>query len=70
MGMMTVEEKGAFLGLHLGRPIVTNGDFVNPNFYANSDPNPAMSDCYVQACRILAGSSSGISTVSRALWLG
>jgi len=33
--------------------------------YANPNPNPAMSDCYIQACRILAGDCSGISTVSR-----
>jgi len=37
--------------------------YPNPNSYAN--PNPAMSDCYIQACAILAGGCSGISTVSR-----
>jgi len=31
----------------------------------SSNPNHATSDCYVQACRILAGGCSGISTVSR-----
>ena len=36
---------------------------TKPNSYAN--PNPAMSDCYIQACRILAGGCSGISMVSR-----
>jgi len=39
--------------------------YPNPNSYANLSPNPAMSDCYIQACTILAGSCSGISTVSR-----
>jgi len=36
--------------------------YHNPNSYANSDPNLAMSDCYIQACRIglLAGGCSGI----------
>jgi len=29
------------------------------------NPNPAISDCYIQACRILAGGCSGISTVRR-----
>jgi len=38
--------------------------YPNPNSYANPNPNPAMSDCYIQACRI-AGSCSGISTLSR-----
>ena len=37
----------------------------NPNSYANATHNPAMSDCYIQACRILAGGCSGINTVSR-----
>jgi len=37
--------------------------YPNPHSYAN--PNPAMSDCYIQACTILAGSCSGFSTVSR-----
>jgi len=27
--------------------------YPNPNSYANANPNPAMSDCYIQACRIL-----------------
>jgi len=36
-----------------------------PNSYANPYPNPAMSNCYIQACTILAGSCSGISMVSR-----
>ena len=31
----------------------------------SSNPNPAMSNCYVQVCRILADGYSGISTVSR-----
>jgi len=35
------------------------------NISSNLNPNPATSDCYIQACRILAGSCSGISTVSR-----
>jgi len=39
--------------------------YPNPNSYAN--PNRAMSDCYIQACRILAGGCSGISTVSRVM---
>jgi len=25
------------------------------NISSNPNPNPAMSDCYIQACRILAG---------------
>jgi len=35
--------------------------YPNPNSYANPNPNPAMSNCYIQACRIglLAGSCSG-----------
>jgi len=37
--------------------------YPNPNFYAN--PNPAMSDCCIQACTILAGSCSENSTVGR-----
>jgi len=36
--------------------------YPNPNYYAN--PNPAISDCYVQAHTVLADSGSGISTVS------
>jgi len=32
--------------------------YLNPNSYAN--PNPAMSDCYIQACTILAGSCMGL----------
>jgi len=35
------------------------------NISSNPNPNPAMSDCYIQVCRILAGGSSGISAVSR-----
>jgi len=31
----------------------------NPNSYANPNPNPAVSDYYIQACRILAGGCSG-----------
>jgi len=31
----------------------------------SSNPNLAMSNCYIQACRILAGGCSVISTVSR-----
>ena len=31
----------------------------------SSNPNPAMSDCYIQACNILASSCNGISTISR-----
>jgi len=45
--------------------------YPNPNFSANTNPNvpkpaicPSLSDCYIQACRILAG-GCGISTVSR-----
>ena len=29
--------------------------YPNFNSYANPNPNPAMSDCYIQACTILAG---------------
>jgi len=36
------------------------------NISSNPIPNPAMSDCFIQACKILAGGCSGISTVSRA----
>jgi len=25
--------------------------YGNPNSYINPNPNPAMSDCYIQACR-------------------
>jgi len=39
--------------------------FSNSNFSANSNSNPSMPYCYIQACRIPAGSCSGISTVSR-----
>jgi len=39
--------------------------YPNPNSYANPNPYHAMSDCYIQACRILAVSCSGICTVSR-----
>jgi len=39
--------------------------YPNPNSYANPKPNPAMSDCYIQTCRIVAGGCSGISMVSR-----
>jgi len=35
--------------------------YPNPNSYANA----AMLDCYIQTCRILAGSYSGIRMVSR-----
>jgi len=37
----------------------------NPNFYANPNFSSAISDCYIQACKILAGSCSEIATVSR-----
>jgi len=37
--------------------------YPNPNSYAN--PNPAMSNCYIQASTILASGCSGISMVSR-----
>jgi len=37
--------------------------YLNPNSYAN--PNPAMYDCYIQACIILGGGCSRISMVSR-----
>jgi len=37
--------------------------YPNPNSYAN--PNPVMSDCYIQACRIVTGGCSWISKVSR-----
>jgi len=35
--------------------------YLNPNSYANPNPNPAMFNCYIQACRIglLAGGYSG-----------
>jgi len=41
--------------------------FPNPNSYTNPSPNPAMSDCYIQACRIglLAGSCSGLWLAQR-----
>jgi len=35
------------------------------NISSNPKPNPSMSDCYIEACRILAGGCSGISTVSK-----
>jgi len=35
------------------------------NILSNPIHNPAMSDCYIQACRILAGVCSGICMVSR-----
>jgi len=35
------------------------------NFYANPNPNPAMCNCYTQACTILADGYSGITMVSR-----
>jgi len=35
------------------------------NISTGPNLNPAMSDCYIQACRILAGGCSGISMVSR-----
>jgi len=42
--------------------------YPNPNSYANPNPNPAMSDSYIQACTILAGDcNNGISTVSRVM---
>jgi len=36
--------------------------YPNLNSYANPNPNPAMSDCYIQACGIglLAGGCSGM----------
>ena len=37
--------------------------YRNSNSYANH--NPAMSDCYIQACRILAGGCGGIGMVNR-----
>jgi len=37
--------------------------YPNPNSYTN--PNPAIADCYIQACTILASGCSGISMVSR-----
>jgi len=36
--------------------------------HGNPNPNTAMSDCYIQACRILEGGRSGISMVSR-VWI-
>jgi len=39
--------------------------YPNPNSYANPNPSPSMFDCYIQGCRILAGSCSGISMASR-----
>jgi len=46
-----------------GRPQLV-GLTPNARFssYANPNPNPAMSDCYIQTCRIalLAGSCSGM----------
>jgi len=39
--------------------------YPNSNFYPNPNPKLAMSDYYIQACRVLAGGCSGISTVSR-----
>jgi len=39
--------------------------YPNRNSYANLNPNSAKSDSYIQAFRILAGSCSGISMVSR-----
>jgi len=36
-----------------------------PNTIANLNPNPTISDCYIQACRILAGGCSVISMVRR-----
>jgi len=33
--------------------------------YANPNPNPAMSDCYIQTSRIQTGGCSGNGTVSR-----
>jgi len=38
--------------------------YSNPNFYANPNPNPAMSHCYLKACRIPVSGCSGISMVS------
>jgi len=38
---------------------------VNISSNSNPNSNPAMSNCYIQACRILAGSCSGISMVHR-----
>jgi len=36
--------------------------YPNPNSYANPNPNPAMYDCYIQACRkgLLAGGCNGM----------
>jgi len=39
--------------------------YPNPNSYDNPNPNPAMSDCCIQACTMLVGSCCGISMVSR-----
>jgi len=36
MGAVIVEEEGAVLGVHLGRPVVTKGDFATrlfPNYF-------------------------------------
>jgi len=41
----------------------TTGVDISSN--PNPNPNPATFVCYIQACRILAGSCSAISTVSR-----
>jgi len=35
------------------------------NISSNPNPNPAMSDGYIQACRVQAGGCSWIITVSR-----
>jgi len=52
------------LGLSLSRAHdIMFSLYSNPNAYAN--PNPAMIDCYIQACRILASCCSRISAVSR-----
>jgi len=39
--------------------------YHKPNFSANADPNPAMSDCCIQAFRMLTSVCCGISIVSR-----
>jgi len=41
--------------------MVSLGVNISNNLYAN----PAMSDCYIEACRVLACGYSGISTVNK-----
>jgi len=36
IGLVIVEREGAVLGVNVGRPIVTNGDFVEKLSYSNA----------------------------------